>query len=85
MKWRLGIEDGKLDKAHAGLFKIINEIKKEVNEVETEIEKIIRGQQAPKMRKKDEDREISLQTIIASRNSRTTMQFFRGIAHNLVL
>jgi hypothetical protein len=72
-------------RAHVGLFRIINEIKKEDIEVETEIERIISGEPAPKMRKKDEDRENRLQTIIRSRNTRTTMQFVRGIANNLVL
>jgi hypothetical protein len=74
-----------IGRAHVGLFRIINEIKKEDIEVETEIERIISCEPAPKMRKIDEDREKRLQTIIRSRNTKTTMQFIREIVNNLVL
>jgi hypothetical protein len=70
---------------HVGLFTLINEIKKEQNTNEIEIERIIRGEPNHKRRKKDESREKALPTIIASRARRTTLDFVRGIAHNLSL
>ena len=50
-----------------------------------EIEKSMRGEPASKKRKEDENREVRIQNVIVDRDNRTTIDFLRGIAHNLSL
>lgn len=69
--------------AHIGVFKIINEIQKEQNQVQLNIESILRGAPRPLQRKKDREHESRIQRIYNDRNNRTLMEFLRGIAHNL--
>jgi hypothetical protein len=64
---------------------MIKQIQKEQNEVEMEIEKSMRGEPAPKKRKEDESRESRHQNVTADRRNRSTIDFLRGIAHNLSL
>ncbi|CAF3241470.1 unnamed protein product [Rotaria sp. Silwood2] len=70
---------------HVGIFTMIKQIQKEQNEVEMEIEQSMRGEPAPKKRKEDENREARIQNVIADRGNRSTIDFLRGIAHNLSL
>ncbi|CAF3849720.1 unnamed protein product [Rotaria sp. Silwood1] len=72
-------------RSHVGIFTMIKQIQKEQNEVEMEIEKSMRGEPAPKKRKEDENREFRIQNVIADRGNRSTIDFLRGIAHNLSL
>ncbi|CAF1547505.1 unnamed protein product [Rotaria sordida] len=74
-----------LARAHVGIFTMIKQIQKEQNEVEMEIEQSMRGEPAPKKRKEDENREARIQNVIADRGNRSTIDFLRGIAHNLSL
>ena len=72
-------------RSHVGIFSMIKQIQKEQNEVEIEIEKSIRREPVPKKRKEDEQKEFRLQHVIINRNNMTTLDFLRGIAHNLAL
>ena len=72
-------------RSHVDIFTIIKQIQKEQNIVEMEIEKSMRGEPPPKKRKEDEDREVRIQNVIADRDNRATIDFLRGIAHNLSL
>ncbi|CAF1545449.1 unnamed protein product [Adineta ricciae] len=74
-----------IPRSHVGIFTMIKQIQKEQSIVEMEIEKSMRGEPAPKKRKEDEDREIRIKNVIIDRDNRTTMDFLRGIAHNLSL
>ena len=68
---------------HVSVFKIIEEIQKEQNQVQLEIELIIQGLPRILPKKKDRERESRIQVIYNDRNDRTVMDFLRGIAHNL--
>ncbi len=50
-----------------------------------EIEKSMREEPAPEKHKEDENRESRIQNVIADRGNRSTIDFLRGIAHNLSL
>ena len=70
---------------HVGVYKMIREIRKEQNETEIQIERIIRVIPAPNRRTNIEiQREETLQNIINTRNQRTLDQFLRAIAHRMV-
>ena len=69
--------------SHVGVFKIINELQKEQNQVQVAIESILRGELRPLSRRKDHERETRIQTIYNDRNNRTLMDFLKGFAHNL--
>jgi hypothetical protein len=68
---------------HIGVFKIINEIKKEQNQVELNIESILRGAPRPARRRKDRERENRIQTVYNDYENRELIEYLRGIAHNL--
>ncbi|CAF1202206.1 unnamed protein product [Rotaria sp. Silwood1] len=70
---------------HVGIFTMIKQIQKKQNQVEMAIEQSMRGESARKKRKEDVNREIRIQNIIADRDNRSTIDFLRGIAHNLSL
>lgn len=69
--------------AHVGVLAIIKEIRKEQNVVENEIERNLRGEPAPKMRREDGQREIRIQNVISDRSNKTILEYLRGIAHNI--
>ncbi|GBC43031.1 uncharacterized protein LOC112591534 [Rhizophagus irregularis DAOM 181602=DAOM 197198] len=69
--------------SHVGLFTIINEIQREQQQVELQIECIIRGEQRKKQKKVWIERENRIMSIINERSNRSLMEFLRGIAHNL--
>ena len=64
---------------------MIQELQKEQQNVELQVECIIRGEQRPSKKKAVIDRENRIQTIINDRENRSLMEFLRGIAHNLSL
>jgi MULE transposase domain/FLYWCH zinc finger domain len=70
---------------HVGVFKIIKEIQKEQNQVELNIESILRGMPRPLQKKKDRERENRIQTVYNDRHNRSNMDFLRSIAHNISL
>jgi hypothetical protein len=67
------------------VFKIIKEIQKEQNQVELNIESILRGMPRPLQKKKDRERENRIQTVYNDRHNRSNMDFLRSIAHNISL
>jgi hypothetical protein len=71
--------------SHVGVHTIIKELQKEQQQVEVQIECILRGEQQPKQKKKLIDREKRITTIINDRENRSVIDFLRGIAHNLTL
>lgn len=72
-------------KAHVGVYTIIQEFQKEQQQVEIQIENIIRGEQRPKQKKAKIDRENRIMTILNDKENRSVMDFLRGIAHNISL
>jgi hypothetical protein len=72
-------------KAHVGIYTIIKEFQKEQQKVELQAESILRGEQRPKQKNSIIDRENRIATIFNDRANRTTMEYLRGIAHNISL
>jgi hypothetical protein len=70
---------------HVGVYTMIKELQKEQQNVEFQIECIIRGEQRPPKKRALINREERLMTIINDRENRSVMDFLRGIAHNLSL
>jgi hypothetical protein len=75
-----------------GLFKLIKEMQKEQSKVELDMEMVLRGTPRPPQKLQDRNREIRIQTVLNDRNNhnnrnnrniRSTMEFLRGIAHNI--
>jgi len=62
--------------SHIGVYTIIQEIQKEQQEVEVQIERMLRGEQPPKKKKKVIDRENRIMTIINDRENRSIMDFY---------
>lgn len=71
--------------SHLGVFKTIMEIQKEQNRVQLDIETILRGAPRPSQRRENIIREARIQTVFNDRDSRSLMDFLRGIAHNVSL
>ena len=71
--------------AHVSVFRIIQEIQKEQNHVQLEIESIVRGAPRPTPRRQAYMREMRIQTVFNDRSNRSLMEFLRGIAHNMSL
>jgi hypothetical protein len=69
--------------AHLSVFKIIKEMQKEQNQVQLEIESIVRGAPRPPQRRQTCIRETRIQTVFNDRDNRSLMNFLRGIAHNM--
>lgn len=72
-------------RTHVGLFAIITEFQKEQQQVEIQIECILRGEQRPKRKRKDVDRENRILMVMNDRQNRNTMDYLRGIAHSVSL
>jgi len=71
--------------SHVGVYTIIEELQKEQQQVNYQIECIIRGEQCPTQKKTLVDKEKRIMTIVNDRENRLVMDFLRGIAHNLSL
>jgi hypothetical protein len=77
---------GKLiGQTHAGVSIIVKELQKEQQQVELQIESILRGEPRPKSKQKIIDRENRIRAIVIDRSNRSLMDYLRGIAHNLLL
>lgn len=70
--------------SHAGIYTIIKELQKEQQNVNFQIECIVRGEQRPK-KKSLIDREKRIMMIISDKENHSVMEYLRGIAHNLTL
>ena len=71
--------------AHVGVYTIIKEFQKEQQQVEVQIERILRGEQPHKQKKAIIDREKKIMTIFNDRENHIVMDYLRGIAHNISL
>jgi hypothetical protein len=71
--------------SHVGTYTIIKELQKEQQQVNAQIECILRGEQRKKQKKSLVERENRIIRVINSRANRSVMEFLRGIAHNLSL
>lgn len=70
---------------HVGVYTIIHEFQKEQQQVEFQIESILRGEQRPKQKKSLIDREKRIMSVVNDRVNYSVMDFLRGISHNLSL
>src|SRR5260364_271521 len=70
---------------HVGVYTIVTEFQKEQQQVEHQIEAILRGAQRLKPKNGIIEREKRLDTIINNRQNCILIDFLRGIAHNLSL
>ena len=73
-----------IGKAHVGLYKIIEEMQREQQQTDIQIENINRGAPRPSKRDQYIDRENQILDIFND-NNRTLINFLRGIAHNISL
>lgn len=71
--------------SHVGVYKIIEEIQKEQQQTDIQIENINRGAPRQAQRNQYINRENRILSIFNDRNNRTLMDFLRGIAHNISL
>ncbi|CAG8586970.1 16456_t:CDS:2 [Cetraspora pellucida] len=71
--------------AHVGVFRIIKELQKEQNQIELNIEAILRSMLRPAQRRQTIEHEQCIQSIFNDHNNRTLMEFLHGIAHNISL
>jgi hypothetical protein len=69
--------------SHVRLFTIINEIQREQQQVEFQIECILHREQRKKQKKVWIERENRIMSIVNDRSNRSLIDFLRGIAHNL--
>jgi len=74
-----------IGRAHVGLYKIIEEMRKEQQQTDIQIESINRGAPRPSQRNQYVNRENRILAIFNDRNNRTLIDFLRGIAHNISL
>ena len=72
-------------RAHLGVYNIIENFQKEQEQVDAQVECILRGEQPPKRRKVDEEKEKRILTVVNDQPNRPVMDYLRGIAHNLSL
>ena len=74
-----------IGKAHIGVYTIVEEMQKEQQQSEIQIENINRGAPRPLQRNQYFNRENRILTIFNDRDNRDLMDFLRGIAHNIAL
>jgi hypothetical protein len=74
-----------IGKAHVGVYKIVEEMRKEQQQVDLQIESMIRGQTQPAQRKQHIERENRILSIFNDRNNRSIIEYLRGISHNISL
>ena len=66
-----------------GILKLISELQKEQKNVEDQIESIIRGESNINLKRKNIEREERILAVFNERNNKETLEFLRGLAHNL--
>lgn len=74
-----------IGKAHIGVYKIIEEMRKEQKQTDLQVECINRGAPRPTKRNQYANRENRILSIFDERNDRSLIDFLRGIAHNISL
>jgi len=74
-----------IGKAHVGVYTIIQEMRKEQQQTELQIENINRGAPRPSQRNQYVNRENRILTVFNNRDSSTLIDFLRGIVHNISL
>ena len=72
-----------LGSAHVGLFKLINELRKEQKNMEDVMECIVSGEIRLKLKIKDAEREQRILTVFSERENYEILDFLRALAHNL--
>ena len=72
-------------KSHVGVYTMVDEIKKEQIQVKRRSEDIVRGMPATPTKKEYIDREKRIINIYNDRSNRSTLDFLRGMAHNIQL
>ena len=70
--------------SHIGVYRMIEELQKEQQSVDLQVESIIRGERRP-TKKNLNWREKRILMIVDDRENRSVMEFLRGIAHNLTI
>ncbi|CAI6354155.1 unnamed protein product [Macrosiphum euphorbiae] len=70
-------------KPHVGVYTMIEELQKEQQRVDLEIECINRGEPKPKQKKQIIDREKRIMTVYKDISNRSVLEFLRGLAHNI--
>jgi hypothetical protein len=71
--------------SHVGVYRMIEELQKEQQSVDLQVENIIRGEQRKTKKKALIEREKRIMMIVDDRENRSVMDFLRGIAHNLTI
>ncbi len=71
--------------SHVGVYRMIEELQKEQQCVELQVESIIRGEQRLAKKKNLIEREKRIMMVVDDRENRSVMDFLRGIAHNLTI
>lgn len=64
---------------------MIKVLQKEQQNVDFQVECILRGEQQPAKKKSLIDRKKRIMTIIDDKENRSVIDYIRGIAHNLAL
>ena len=72
-------------RSHVSVYTLVEELQKEQQNVDFQIECIIRGEPRPTKKKASINREKRIVTIINDRENCLVMDFLCGIAHNLSL
>lgn len=75
--------DELLGNTHVGIFKIINEIQREQNRVQLDIELILRGVPRPIQKRSNRQHEARIQTVYSNRTTTPLMDYLRAMAHNI--
>ncbi|PKC05516.1 hypothetical protein RhiirA5_420830 [Rhizophagus irregularis] len=74
-----------IGKAHIGVYTIIQEMRKEQQQTELQIESINRGAPRPYQRNQYVNRENRILSVFNNRIHTTLVDFLRGMAHNISL
>ncbi|CAG8786379.1 1499_t:CDS:1 [Cetraspora pellucida] len=74
-----------IGRQHVGLYTFIQEIQREQQQIEAQIEHIFHGEQHTKQKKHLAEKEKRITTIINDLNNCSLIEFLTRIAHNLSL
>lgn len=74
-----------LGKAHVGVYAMVDQLRQEQIRVRRTAEDIVRGRPSSPIRKVYREREQRILHVYNDRGNRTTMEFLRGLAHNIHL
>ena len=71
--------------SHIGVYRMIEELQKEQQSIDLQVESIIRGERWPTKKKTLIEREKRILMIVDDRENHSVMEFLRGIAYNLTI